>query len=95
MRFSLGLQIKIKNIKITHQWELRFLRIYIMENLTWDAHARSLRIKLCKENIKEINELLHDKKHLLFEFFSYLRYGILWGGDGESNNIFKLQKKAL
>jgi hypothetical protein len=29
-------------------------------------------------------------------FESYLKYGtILWGGDNESNNIFKLQKKVL
>jgi hypothetical protein len=29
-------------------------------------------------------------------FHCVLRYGIiLWGGDNESNNIFKLQKKVL
>jgi hypothetical protein len=47
-RFSLRPQITFKNINITYQSELRFLGIYITENLTWGAHARSLRAKLCK-----------------------------------------------
>jgi hypothetical protein len=39
-RPSLRPQITFKNIKITYQSELRFLGIYVTENLTWGAHAR-------------------------------------------------------
>jgi hypothetical protein len=46
MRFSLKPQITFKNIKITYRSELRFLGIYITENLTWGTHAQSLRCKV-------------------------------------------------
>jgi hypothetical protein len=72
-----------------------------MENLTWGAHVRSLRIKLCKavymmKILKEtmcpymIRNIYYSNFHLC------LRYGIiLWGEDSECNNLSKLQKKAL
>jgi hypothetical protein len=47
-RPSLRPQITFKDIKITHQSELRFLGIYIMEHLTWGARARSLRTEPCR-----------------------------------------------
>jgi hypothetical protein len=37
--FSKTAENTFRNIKITHQSELRFLGIYIMENLTWGTHA--------------------------------------------------------
>jgi hypothetical protein len=39
MRVPLRTQITFKNKKITYQSELRFLGIYITENLKWGAHA--------------------------------------------------------
>jgi hypothetical protein len=42
MRSSPRLQITFKNIKINCQSRLRFLGIFIMENLTWGAYARPL-----------------------------------------------------
>jgi hypothetical protein len=60
-----------KNIKITYQSKLRFLGIYITENVTWGAHARSLRTELCKvAYMRRIEKkgLYMIKKNVLFEF---------------------------
>jgi hypothetical protein len=101
MTFSLRWQITFKNIKNTYQSELRFLEIYITENLIWGAHARSLRTKLCKvlytmKILKETMSPYMIRNIYDSNFHSCLRYGIiLWGGDNENNTIFKLHKKAL
>jgi hypothetical protein len=42
------------------------------------------------------NEPSYEKKHLLFKFAVMSRYGsTLQGGDNESDNILRLQKKVL
>jgi hypothetical protein len=48
MRVLLRPQIMFKNIELTYQSELRFLRVYITENQKWGTHARLLRAKLSR-----------------------------------------------
>jgi hypothetical protein len=51
---------------------------------------------LYDKNIKRNYEPVYDKKYVLSKFESCLRYSIiLWGGDNESDELFKLQKKVL
>jgi hypothetical protein len=97
MRVPLRSQIIFKNIEITYQSELRFLWIYITENIKWGAHARLLRAKLCKVlyMMKALKETMIRNMYFS-NYESCLWYGIiLWGGNNESNKIFKLQKKVL
>jgi hypothetical protein len=85
MRVPLRPQIIFKTTEITYQSELRFLGIYISENLKWGAHVWLLRTKLCKVVyvVKTLKEIMSPyKKYLLYY------YGIIWGGDNESNKIF-------
>jgi hypothetical protein len=101
MRFSLRLQMNFKNVKITYRSELRFLEIYIMENLTWGTHAQSLGTKLCK--VIHMMKILKDtmsshmiRKIYYSNFHSYLRYDIiLWGGDSESNKFFNCKRRSF
>jgi hypothetical protein len=101
MRVILRPQIIIQNIDITYQSELKFLGICITENLKWGAHALLLRSKLCKvvyvmKTLKETISPYVIRNIYFPNSGSCLRYGIiLWGGDNESNKIFKLQKKVL
>jgi hypothetical protein len=71
-----------------------------MDNLTWDAHARSLRTKLCKAVYmpKILKETMgHYIRNIYYSnFHPCLRYDIIsWGGDNGSNTIFKLQRKVI
>jgi hypothetical protein len=98
MRVLLRQQIIFKNTEITCQSELRFLGIYITENLKWGAYVRLLRAKLCKVvcRMKTWKETMNPCMIRFFFFSNFescLRYGImLWGGVNERNNIFELQK---
>jgi hypothetical protein len=47
-RVPLRLQITFKNKNITCQSELRFLGLYLVEDLKFGTHVQSLRRKLCK-----------------------------------------------
>jgi hypothetical protein len=101
LRVPLRLKIVFKNTEIAYQSELRLLRINMIENLKWCAHARFLKAKLCKvvymvKTLKEIMSPYMTRNIYFSNFESCLRYGIiLWGGDKESKNIFKLQKRVL
>jgi hypothetical protein len=71
------------------------------ENLKWCAHARYLKAKQCKvvymvKTLKETMSPYMITNIYFSNFESCFRYGIiLWGGDKESKNIFKLQKRVL
>jgi hypothetical protein len=94
-------QINFKTIEITCQSELRFLCIYITENLKWGAHTRFLRAKLCKvvymvKTLKESMSPCMIRSIYFSNFESCLQYGIiLWGGYNNCDKLFKLQKKVL
>jgi hypothetical protein len=90
-----------KNTEIVYQSELRFVGIHVTETLKWCTHARILRAKLFK--VVYMVKILKEKmsqymiRIIYFSLFeSCLRNGIiLWGGDRESNRIFKLQEQVL
>ena len=94
-------QIFFNNTEIVYQSELRLLGIHMTETLKWCAHAQFLKAKLCKviymvKILKEIMSPYMIKIIYFSNFESYMRNGILlWGGDGESKSIFKLQKQVL
>jgi hypothetical protein len=100
-RVPLRPQINFKTMEITYQSELRFLGIYITENLKWDAHTRVLRAKLCEvvymiKTIKETMSPYMIRSIYFSNFESCLRYSvILWGGHNDCDKLFKLQKKVL
>jgi hypothetical protein len=82
--------ILLQNTEIAYMPEVKFLGMYIMENLSWQAHIRSLCQSLSKTNyiIKSLKNILNICI-LLNIYFAYsqlqLRYGIiLWGGTRES-----------
>jgi len=78
------------NTLIVYKPEVRFLVIYITENLKWDVHIRSLCSSMSKVScrIKSFEEVLspYIVGSIHFAHFeSRLRYGIiLWGGNTES-----------
>ena len=83
--------------------ETKFLGIKIDENLSWDAHIKSLNKKLasCTGSINQIaksipENLYRDLYSTLFE--CYMTYGItVWGSahDTKINKIFIAQKKIV
>ena len=75
--------------------EVRFLGIYITENLKRNAHVHSLCSSLSKvsEIIKSLKAVLspYMLRSIYFSYFqSRLRNGIIfWGGDSESKRHLK------
>jgi hypothetical protein len=71
------------------------------ENLKWCAHVRFFKAELCKvvymvKTLKETMSPYIIRNIYFLNFESCLRYGIiLWGGDKESKNIFKMQRVIL
>jgi hypothetical protein len=94
-------RIVLKNTEIAYRSELRFLGINMTENLKCCAHARFLKAKLCKVvyMVKILKETMSPYMMINIYFSNFescFRYGIiLWGGDKESKNILKLQKRVL
>jgi hypothetical protein len=82
-------------------YEVKFLGMYITENLSWQAHIRSLCHSLSKTYymIKSLKNAL--RAHMLWNIYyahfqSRLRYGItLWKGTKESIKILHIQKKVI
>ena len=83
--------------------ETKFLGVIIDENLSWEAHIKSLVKKLasCSGCLNQIaasvpKSLYIDLYHTLFE--SYLSYGItVWGSlpDNKLNKLFLAHKKIV
>ena len=85
----------------SHSSELKFLGLFIMENLTWHVQIHSLCASLSKiyDMIKSLRNVTSTQMiwSIYFAYFqSRLRYGIMfWGGEGESVKIFRLQRKVI
>ena len=81
--------------------EVRFLDIYITENLKWNVHVCSLCSSLSKVtyNIKSLKAVLstYMLRSIYFAHFQlHLRYGsIFWEGDSKSKTAFKIQKRVI
>ena len=93
------LSIKIEGITIEKVNSFNFLGITLNENMSWKNHINNIGRKISKI----IGTMCRIKKfvntHILLKIYnslilSHLHYGILcWGFD--SQNLFKLQKKAI
>jgi hypothetical protein len=77
---------------------VKLLRMYITENLSWQAHIHSL----CHSSHYMIKSLKNTlSTHMLWNIYyahfqSRLRYGIiLWGGTKYSIKILHIQKKVI
>jgi hypothetical protein len=92
--------ILLQNTEITYMSEVKFLGMYITENLGWQAHIRSLCHSLSKTYymIKSLKNTLSTRMlwNIYYAHFqSRQRYGIiLWGGTKESTKILRIQKKG-
>ncbi|GFG39409.1 hypothetical protein Cfor_08358 [Coptotermes formosanus] len=94
-------QIRFNNIDITYTSEIKFLGICLMESLKWEAHIKALWSKLNQslymlQSLKYSTSIKLWRSMYFAHFHSYIRYGIIfWGNSGESQKVFKLQKKAI
>jgi hypothetical protein len=100
-KVSLKPNIFLQNSKIAYKPEVKFLGIYIMENLKWHAHIKFLCSSLSKTYYM-IKALKHTVSNYMLwniyfaHFQSKVRYGIVvWGGARESIKILRLQKKVV
>jgi hypothetical protein len=87
---------------ITYTSNLKFLGIYITENLSWASHIQYITQKLNKAIylIKSLHKLvsLPILRNVHFtKFESILKYCVIFWGGGQKENqtIFKIQKKCL
>lgn len=97
-RLPVRQQINFKCMDIACKSELRFLDVYITENLKWNTKVWLLSPKLSKV-IFLIKLLKAGMSPRMIRSIYYancqalLTYGIIfWGVDNGSNTIFKLQK---
>jgi hypothetical protein len=83
--------------------ELKFLGIHITENPKWNVHVKQLCPKLSKvcyviKSLKEVMSPYTIRRTYSYyaHFHAFLRYVIIfWGGDNDSKNIFKLQRRVI
>jgi hypothetical protein len=80
---------------IAYKSELKFLGIYITENLKWSIQVKSSSPKLSKVCyfIKSLKEAMSPYMISIYyaHFHALLKYGIIfWGGYNESNNQLTL-----
>ena len=93
--------ILLLNTEIAYMYDVKFLGMYITENLSWQSHICSLCHSLSKTYyiIKSLKNILSN--HMLWNIYStyfqlQLRYGIiLWGGTKGSINILHILRKVI
>jgi len=87
--------------EIAYSSELKFVGLFIMENLAWNVQTHSLCARLSKVYcmIKSLRDIMST--HMLWSiyfayFLSRLKYEIIfWGRDGEIIKVFWLQKQVI
>jgi hypothetical protein len=88
------MDIKYKN-------ETKFLGLYLTEVVKWDVHINHVCNMLNKiyyviQSLKTVTSINTLRSIYFANFHSHLKNGILfWGGDSQSTNVFKLQKKVV
>lgn len=96
-----SLLIKNNGKSLTQVNTVKFLGIYIDNNLGWESHVDALCKKLAPAcyAIYRLNELSNKEIMLSYyyaQFHSRLRYGILfWGCSHQCSRVFRLQKRAV
>jgi hypothetical protein len=97
LRVPLRPQINFETLEITYKSEIRFLGIYITENLTFGTLVRFVRAKLCKivYMIKTLNETLSPYmiRNIYFQILSPVSDMVLHYEEGITNVINSLNCK--
>ena len=94
-------EIVFQDMDIKYKNETKCFGLYLNEDVKWNVHIKQVCNILNKnyyiihslKNVTSINTL----RIIYFaNFHSHLRYGVLfWGGDSQSAEVFKLQKKVV
>ena len=93
-----SLTVKIGNVILPVVKNMKFLGVYIDENLNWNEHTKHLQLKLksrsCLLNKGKYLLSAHAKKMVYFaQIHSNSLYGILmWGNMIQNFDLSKLQK---
>jgi len=98
-----AMEIKLTNTTITKKNCVKFLGVFIDENLNWNEHIKVIKQKISR-SFFAINRAKHvlNKKHLVTLYYSlvypYLTYGItLWGANYGTHltKLVMIQKKII
>ena len=93
--------IKLHDQTISFTNNIKFLGLWMDDNLKWSTHIQSLVKRLSKIcfALRIIQQIMHLEmvRSLYYAYFhSALIYGIIfWGGSPKSNQVFKIQKRAI
>ena len=79
---------------------VNFLGVEIDENLTWNYHFESITKKLSTVcyMLRELKKVVNLETLLSCyygHFFSILKYGIMFWGNSDNNQVFVMQKRAM
>jgi len=86
---------------IKYENDIKFLDLYLTEDVKWDLHIKHVNAILNRsyyviQSLKTITSISILRNEYFENFHSHLRYGILfWGGDPQTIIIFKLKKKVV
>jgi hypothetical protein len=101
LKIPLKPNIFLQNSKIAYKSEVKFLGIYIMENLNWHGHVKFLCSSLSKTYymIRALKQTVstYILWNIYFAHFqSKVTYGVVvWRRSRESTKILRLQKKVV
>lgn len=92
--------LKLNKENIEMASSTKFLGIIIDEHLNWQSHIQELGIKLSKScyALKELKKIVSQDTLLAAyygNFYSIMKYGIIFWGGSQILSIFVLQKRAI
>jgi hypothetical protein len=86
---------------VAYSLELKFLGLFVTENLAWHVQIHSLcsspsKVYYLVKSVRDVMSI-HMLWSVYFAHFQLrLRYGIIfWGRDDETIRVFRIQKKVL
>jgi hypothetical protein len=95
-------ELYLNNKKILYTTNIKFLGIYITENLSWALHLHHLMQKLNKavyliKTLRDFVSLSILRCVCFAKFESLLKYGIIFWGCGQKDmqTVFKIKKRCL
>ena len=90
------ISISIENMSFSNAKEVKFLGMWLDENLSWSSHINKLILKISRNsNLVSKNKMPKEKKVLIYHAHigSHIQYGItLWGNSASITQIKKVQK---
>jgi len=98
---NLKLETVFQDMDISHKNKTKFLGLYLTEDVEMGCALKRVSNILNKnyyviQSLKTVTSINTLRSIYFTNFHSHLRYGILfWGGDSQSTNVFKLQKKVM